>query len=215
VAAIDVAATPTTSRLSPETLRQIEEIARRQDAAAARNPLPTLGNSTVPDARPGGSDAGAVSRLELPRAPSPTEPRPIRVIAVPEEFTPLPPRQWDPNRKYWAAAATCHMPLYFQDAALERYGQGVEQALGPAGRYFSYPLDDPRQSNQRNQLLQPLFSAGLFIGQLAVLPYNMIMDPPWEAEYDLGYHRPGDRVPADTYYLPTTGIGPPFRGMRY
>ena len=61
------------------------------------------------------------------------------------------------------------MPLYFQDAVLERYGQGVEQAIGPAGRFFSYPLDDPRQSNQRNQLLQPMYSAGLFISQIALL----------------------------------------------
>ena len=137
------------------------------------------------------------------------------MIPVPEEFTPLPPRQWEGNRKYWVAAATCHMPLYFQDAVLERYGQGVEQAIGPNGRYFSYPLDDPRQTNQRNQLLQPMFSAGLFISQLALLPYNMVMDPPWEAEYDLGYYRPGDKIPADTYYLPKTGVGPALRGPRY
>jgi hypothetical protein len=207
------------SSLSPDSLRDIEEIARLQDDAARRNPLPMNGlQTTQPSASAsggGGADPSAISRLELPRAPSPTEPRPIRVIPVPEEFVPLPPRQWEANRKYWAAAATCHMPLYFQDATLERYGQGVEQALGPAGRFFSYPLDDPRQSNQRNQLLQPMYSAGLFISQIALLPYNLIMDPPWEAEYDLGYYRPGDRIPADTYYLPRTGIGPPLRGRAY
>ncbi len=41
------------------------------------------------------------------------------------------------------------------------------------------------------------------------------MDPPWEAEYDLGYWRPGDRVPTDMYYLPLTGVGPPLRGRNY
>ena len=60
------------------------------------------------------------TRLDLPRAPSPTEARPLRRIPVPEDFVPLGAREWDPNRKFWAAAATCHMPLYFQDAALER-----------------------------------------------------------------------------------------------
>jgi hypothetical protein len=134
---------------------------------------------------------------------------------VPEEFVPLPKREWDPNRKYWAAAATCHMPLYFQDAALERYGYSMEQRFGTAGRFLSVPIDDPRQSKQRNQIIQPVFSIGLFAAQIALLPYNLVMDPPWEAEYDLGYYRPGDRVPTDVYYLPMTGVGPPLHGKNY
>lgn len=209
---------PSEAGLRPESLREVEEMARVQEENLRRNPPPMpLGSQTsVGGSAAGGSgDLGATSRLQLPRAPSPTEARPIRVIPVPDQFVPLPPRQWEPNRKYWAAAATCHMPLYFQDAVLERYGQGVEQSFGEHGRYFSYPLDDPRQSNQRNQLLQPLYSSGMFITQIALLPYNMIMDPPWEAQYDLGYYRPGDRVPPDTYYLPKTGIGPPLHGRRY
>jgi hypothetical protein len=107
------------------------------------------------------------------------------------------------------------MPLYFQDAALERYGHSVEQFFGPAGRYFTYPVDDPTQSTQRNQILQPVFSAGLFAFQIAALPYNLIVDPPWEAEYDLGYYRPGDQIPTDVYYLPLHGVGPPLKGKRY
>ncbi len=43
----------------------------------------------------------------------------------------------------------------------------------------------------------------------------MIVDPPWEAEYDLGYYRPGDKVPADTTYIPRRGVGPPLRGPNY
>lgn len=124
-------------------------------------------------------------------------------------------REWTPSRKAWAAAATCHLPLYFQDASLERYGHSAEQFFGPAGRYMSYPLDDPKESNQRSQILQPFMSFGLFIVQIAALPYNAVMDPPWEAEYDLGYYRPGDRVPTDVYYLPVTGVGPPLRGANY
>ena len=162
------------------------------------------------------SPAGSSNRnLEISRAPSPTEVRPIRAIPVPEEFVPLPKREWNPNRKYWAAAAACHLPLYFQDASLERYGYSVEQRFGPAGRFLSVPIDDPRQSKQRNQIVQPFFSIGLFAAQIALLPYNMIMDPPWEAEYDLGYYRPGDKVPTDVYYLPLTGVGPPLRGANY
>jgi hypothetical protein len=196
---------PLPSRLSPELQREVERIAQRQDelARSRRDQVPAT------DIEP------SISRLELPRAPSATEARPIRPIPVPEEFVPLGPRQWNPTRKYWAAAATCHGPLYFQDAVLERYGQSVEQALGPAGRFFTYPLDDPKESKQRNNILQPFYGLGLFYTQIVALPYNLVVDPPWEAEYDLGYYRPGDRIVPDTYFLPTTGIGPPLQGKRY
>ena len=108
-----------------------------------------------------------------------------------------------------------HLPLYFQDPVLERYGHSVEQFVGPVGRYLSYPVDDPNQSIQRNQIIQPFFSAGLFALQIAAWPYNLIMDPPWEAQYDLGYYRPGDLVPNDIYWLPLHGYGPPLRGNHY
>ena len=85
----------------------------------------------------------------------------------------------------------------------------------PKGRFFAYPVDKHTQTTQRNQILQPWFSAGLFAGQILALPYNLIVDPPWEAEYDLGYWRPGDRIPTDMYYLPLHGIGPPLRGRQY
>ena len=124
-------------------------------------------------------------------------------------------RDWAPNRKYWVAAAVCHQPLYFQDAALERYGHSTEQFFGPLGQYLSYPVDDPTQSIQA----QPAYSAVLLDwsvrAQVGLLPYNVLMDPPWEAEYDLGYYRPGDRIRTDTYYLPLHGVGPPLRGSNY
>ena len=161
------------------------------------------------------NSVNASTRFELQRAPSPTEVIPIRRIPIPEEFVQFQGRDFQAMRKYWTAPSVCHMPLYFQDASLERYGHSVEQFFGPAGRYMTYPLDDPSQSKQRFQILQPAFSAGLMAFQIGVLPYNLIMDPPWEAEYDLGYYRPGDRVPTDVYYLPLTGVGPPLRGKNY
>ena len=191
-----------------ETLREVEELARRQ-TAEARVAAEAAGPA---DAAMRREDASA----DLPRAPSATEARPIKPIDIPEEFIPLEKRNFGPQRKFWAAPAICHTPLYFQDAALERYGQSVEQALGPhLGQTFSYPLDDPRQSIQRQQMLQPAYSAGMFALQILALPYNLIMDPPWEAQYDLGYYRPGDPIPPDTTYLPTTGVGPPLRGRKY
>jgi hypothetical protein len=204
------------STLSEKIQKEVDEVAARQDEEMLRDGVP---GREPPPTTPGtpGTPGGITpsTRLEIARAPSPTEARPIRAIPVPDEFTSLPPRVWEPNRKYWAAAATCHMPLYFQDAALERYGHSTEQFFGTFGRYLSYPVDDPRQSNQRNQITQPMFSAGLFLAQIALLPYNLIVDPPWEAEYDLGYHRPGDRIPTDSYYLPLTGVGPPGAGAKY
>jgi hypothetical protein len=194
--------------LPPEIRREVDRIALKQDEEQRTyGPLgPRSGFSGL---------GGETSQLIVPRPPSPTEPRPILAIPDPDDVVPLGPREFTPNRKYWAAAATCHGPLYFQDAALERYGQSVEQALGPVGRFFSYPLDDPTQSNQRMQLLQPFASIGLFAYQIAAWPIHAVFDPPTEAEYDLGYYRPGDRIPPDTIYVPLTGVGPLFRGKRY
>lgn len=241
------------SLLSPETRRQVEEMARRQrmdmrggsqsdrEGMLGRGlPLtggglegfgenrPSSAMGTFPEAPvgsaasaydygygPGSGGQPAETRIELPRPPSPTEPRPIRSIPVPEEYVSHAGRTWAPSRKVWAAAATCHGPLYFQDAVLERYGQSVEQAMGPAGRFLSYPIDDPKESNLRMQIAQPFYSIGLFGAQVASWPVRMLLDPPWEAEYDLGYYRPGDRIPADTYYLPRHGYGPPLQGRNY
>ncbi len=202
------------STLRPELQREVEEIARRQEDELRRR-------TETPAQPPGGRDSTAAAelraqtQLDISRAPSPAEARPIKAIPVPEDWVPLPERDWSPQRKYWSAAATCHLPLYFQDPVLERYGHSVEQFVGPFGRYLSYPLDDPTQSNQRNQLVQPWFSIGLFGLQIAAWPYNLIMDPPWEAQYDLGYYRPGDRIPTDLYWLPLHGYGPPLHGSRY
>ncbi len=213
--------------LSPALEAEIARIAQRMTdesrapAAAQPSQLPAFPGTPPSNTLPPGDDmagmggGGSSTRFELTRAPSPTEAWPIRKIPVPEEFVPVPARDWSPNRKYWQAPALCHMPLYFQDAALERYGHSVEQFVGPAGRYLSYPVDSPRQSKQRYYILQPIFSAGLFAAQIVALPYNLIVDPPGEAEYDLGYYRPGDRIPTDTYYLPLTGVGPPLRGRNY
>lgn len=206
------ASDPPASTLSPELQREVERIAQKQEEELRRPQAPAVGNPADTPPTPGSPTS---TRLEISRAPSPTEARPIRAIPVPEEFVPLPKREWNPNRKYWAAAATCHLPLYFQDASLERYGYSVEQYFGPVGRYMTFPVDDPRQSKQRNQLLQPIFSSGLFAAQIVLLPFNMLMDPPWEAEYDLGYYRPGDRVPSDVFYLPLFGVGPPLAGKNY
>jgi len=202
------------STLRPELRREVEIIARNQDDELRRQ----LQNPAQPADAPRdttASDLRTQTQLDISRAPSPAEARPIRAIPVPEDWVALPPRTWAPQRKYWAAAATCHLPLYFQDPVLERYGHSVENFVGPMGRFLTYPVDDPTQSTQRNQILQPFFSVGLFALQIAAWPYNLIMDPPWEAQYDLGYYRPGDNIPTDTYWLPLHGYGPPLRGSNY
>ncbi|MFM7591477.1 MAG: hypothetical protein ACKO85_06740 [Isosphaeraceae bacterium] len=218
------------SGLSPERRRQIEEIARAQvERPGGSTPgLSPLGGGSfdAPTTQinnrgmlPGGGSISAMDdplvRLELPRAPSPAEARPIRAILLPEQFDNIKPRQFDPRRKMWASSAVAHYPLYFQDPSLERYGISIEQRMGRAGRKLTYPIDDPTQSKLRNQIATPFFSAGLFALQTATWPLRMVADPPWEAEYDLGYYRPGDRVPEDTVVVPWKGVGPLFKGNKY
>ena len=216
--------------LSFERRREIEQMARIQGGRTGSTPgLSALGAQPPEEAgaaaatRPGvpGSSTNMSAtddplvRLELPRAPSPAEARPIRAILLPEQFDSLKPRQFDPRRKMWASAAVAHYPLYFQDPSLERYGVSVEQRLGRAGRKLTYPIDDPKQSKLRNQIATPMISSGLFALQIATFPFRAIADPPWESEYDLGYYRPGDVVPEDTVVLPWKGVGPLFKGNKY
>jgi hypothetical protein len=204
------------TQYTPEQARRIAELTplqEREDQVRSQMRMQPRPESPTP--REATSNLQTQTQNDIIRAPSPAEARPIKAIPVPEDWVPLAARNWTPQRKYWAAAATCHLPLYFQDPVLERYGHPVELFVGPVGRYLSYPVDDPNQSTQRNQIIQPLFSYGLFALQIAAWPYNAIMDPPWEAQYDLGYYRPGDVVPTDVYWLPLHGYGPPLRGNSY
>ncbi|WP_165227838.1 hypothetical protein [Aquisphaera insulae] len=214
-AASSLSSTPTTPKttLLPEQQQRIDEIARLQDEERRRAPT-VPGQPRVEDFTADARNQ-TVTQIDISRAPSPAEARPIRAIPVPEDFTELGKREWSPQRKYWAAAATCHLPLYFQDPMLERYGHSAETYFGRAGRFLTYPVDDPRQTTQRNQLIQPGFSVGLMAWQIMTLPYALVVDPPWEAQYDLGYWRPGDKIPTDMYYQPLYGTGPPLRGKKY
>jgi hypothetical protein len=205
---------PPRDLLSPEQREEVMMIVRRQEEAERQGfePAPLPDDPLMPMYE---EDELSSLAIELPRPPSPSEIRPIQSIPVAEDYVEMPERRFAPSRKYWSAAATCHLPLYFQDPVLERYGQSVEQKLGPVGRFLSYPLDDPKQSQQRNQIAQPFFSAGLMAAQIVTWPYKALMDTPSEAEYDLGYYRPGDLVPPDLIYAPLHGVGPPLQGKRY
>lgn len=80
-------------------------------------------------------------------------------------------RQWIPQTFTWKASALCHKPLYFEDIQLERYGH----TAGP--------------------FLQPIKSGAHFFANIAILPYNMGINPPTECSYALGFYRPGDCAP--------------------
>ena len=72
----------------------------------------------------------------------------------------------------WAAPDIRYQPLYFEDVALERYGQ-------TAGWYR-----------------QPVCSALHASKSFVTLFNQMRHDPPFSCDYPLGFCRPGDTVPA-------------------
>lgn len=83
----------------------------------------------------------------------------------------------------WVAPGTVHNPLYFEDVALERYGQGC------------------------NPCLQPAVSGVRFLADTLLLPYQMGLDCPCELEYSLGYQRPGSCAPPVAKQLPWSWKG--------
>jgi hypothetical protein len=89
-------------------------------------------------------------------------------------------RPWAPASFTWEASALCYEPLYFEDVNLERHGH----SLG---------------------IVQPAASAGLALGQLFGLPYQMVAQPPCECIYTLGEERPGNCVPCQ-WQLPPLSL---------
>ncbi len=87
------------------------------------------------------------------------------------EGIPAMERQWLPQDFNWTASAVCSKPLDFQHIQLERYG------------------------HSRGPVLQPIFSAAHFFGNVAINPYKVGIHPPNECIYALGYYRPGDCAP--------------------
>ena len=85
-------------------------------------------------------------------------------------------RGWSQMMFCWDAPAMYFKPLYFEDVNLERYGIH-------AG------------------CLQPLASFGSFFGRCAFLPYRLLVQPPCECIYTLGYERPNNCIPLYCYSL--------------
>jgi len=81
-------------------------------------------------------------------------------------------RHWPEGTFSWKASGAVHRPLYTEDVVLERYGH---TSAIPG--------------------LQPVVSGVRFYTQIAMLPYQMAVDPPRECIYTLGYYRPGDCAP--------------------
>lgn len=144
---------------------------------------------------PGGT--ATLSMLDDPigQAPSPlpdssflSRIKPIREITPYFQPEPLPEIQNLPdsstNRNFvpahytWAASNVYHNPLYFEDAALERYG------------------------HTHHHLVQPFVSVGKFGAQFVGLPYQMAIDPVWDEQYTLGWYRPGEPAPRLFYQVP-------------
>ncbi|HKD36114.1 MAG TPA: hypothetical protein VKB78_04915 [Pirellulales bacterium] len=79
-------------------------------------------------------------------------------------------RNWTEFGYFWLASGFCSGPLYFEEPNLERYGY-------------------------RFACIQPAVSAAHFFGTIPLLPYKMVVHPPCECVYSLGYYRPGSCAP--------------------
>ena len=83
-----------------------------------------------------------------------------------------------PKHVNWRPASVCHLPLYFEDAMLERHG------------------------HVRWGCAQPLASGVKFLTTLPLLPYITTLHPKCEPRYALGHFRPGSCAPALKDHLP-------------
>ena len=107
----------------------------------------------------------------------------LSVPSVQRQIDSSPSRTSNGMRDFcWAAPATHHQPLYFEQINLERYGYSH---FGP---------------------LEPIASGVHFLGNSLVLPFKMWRRPPHRSIYTLGHDRPGSCVPYrlhfDTWLVP-------------
>jgi hypothetical protein len=205
-------AEPTTSRFAEASPGNAIPVAFQPPAVPLRQP-PSLGEPAVDDAiiaaeREAAADAAAAidARDEPLNDPETDARRIYRPIGQVSVNTALPPGEtpramerqegdpppvvmplvgdqrleggWGDQMFNWSATQFCHQPLYFEEANLERYGYGCRPCL------------------------QPLVSGAHFFLTVPALPYKMVVNPPRECVYTLGYYRPGDRVPWQRNFLP-------------
>jgi hypothetical protein len=83
-------------------------------------------------------------------------------------------RGWYSYTFGWEPPAVFFKPLYFEDINLERYG-------------IHYGC------------LQPAVSFGHFFTRCVCLPYKLLVQPPCECIYTLGYERPNNCIPLYCY----------------
>ncbi len=93
-------------------------------------------------------------------------------------------RNWGTLAYLWEAPGYYHSPLYFEEPGLERFGNEVP-------------------------FVQPVLSAGSFLGNAATLPYQMWTEGngPIACKYDMQEDRPGDCVPYSWQRLPLSATG--------
>lgn len=116
-----------------------------------------------------------LSRISLGSAAANDGPLPTdRASTLFERATLVEPsasRGWNTTRYDWQAPVSRHGPLYFEQPALERYGQTYCAAL------------------------QPVVSAAHFFGCVAALPVKATAARPSSTIYTLGRYRPGSPTP--------------------
>ena len=104
---------------------------------------------------------------------APSSPKELKL-----EGQPFQERMFAESLFVWEPSNIFYNPLYFEDAALERYG------------------------HTHHGLLQPFVSTGKFGIRLLGLPYQMHFHPIHSKVYPLGWYRPGEYAPRKHTYVP-------------
>lgn len=114
-------------------------------------------------------------------------------------------RPWLWQQVEWEAAATRHLPLYFEEPMLERLG--YTHGWGRADCDYCATDCDRKKA----EAFQPFVSAAAFFGRVPILPYQMGVDLPWEPIYTLGEPLPGSPAPYEKQRLPLSLRGAVFQ----
>jgi hypothetical protein len=84
-------------------------------------------------------------------------------------------REWQTTAAVFRGPNVHYHPLYFEQIALERYGQHFGNLFAPWCAHL------------------------MFFADAALLPYSIGKSPPWTCQNDVGLYKPGDIVPFRIY----------------
>ena len=202
------------STLRPELQRQVEEIARRQEDDLRRQTQnPPQPSAPMRDTST--SDLRAQTQLDMAALPARLKLGRSRQFPFPKTGS----RFLNATGRLNASTGLPRRPVTCRSTSRILSWNGMDIASSSSSGHLA-AISVTRSTTRLSRTSGiSSYSRSFPSGYSASRYWPGLITSSWiplgKAQYDLGYYRPGDNIPTDTYWLPLHGYGPPLHGSRY